>query len=550
MRLHVLGLPHTQIRKDLPWAFCAYTQKVYNICKMFFDKGHEVYLYAHGNSTAPCTELIDFYPEGMFEDTFGEIKEDTRTSFGEDVATYIYARDHFADEVNSRYTDDSIVLAPFGDIFGGETFANCKAPVVESSVGYPDGHFAHYKVWESHFIRNYSLGIRRDNSPNWSEVVIPGYINEEDYEFSEEKDNYFLYVGRLEEDYFVAKGVDLILELQKRLGFNLKLAGPGKPKSNPSPGVEYLGPVYGEEKAKLMSKAKAVITPSLFPEPFCNVSVEALMSGTPVITTNHGAFEEHVTSEVGFRCVFWYDFLKAIRNIDTIDPFKCREYALNKFSLGQSYKQYMEFFSKVLPASKKGWYFREAYETFEEDFWNDPQNFLATGGTHAIFKSELEINNDQTDKNILDIGGGPQPMSMTCMDYKSIDVIDPINFIEKFPILERVYEANDANFILSTLEDFKTDKHYDEVWCYNVMQHTPTPDEFLESFLKLCRPGTTVRICEPVYREPYVGHPTYIEPAMFDIMRDGAKKIIKDVVIKYEGKKLINDEHLILIMEF
>ena len=85
MRLHVFGLPHSKIRKDLPWAFCAYSMKIYNICKMFYDEGHEVYLYANSGSTAPCTELIDYFPDGMFEETHGPITEPWHRKGGEDA---------------------------------------------------------------------------------------------------------------------------------------------------------------------------------------------------------------------------------------------------------------------------------------------------------------------------------------------------------------------------------------------------------------------------------------------------------------------------------
>ena len=80
------------------------------------------------------------------------------------------------------------------------------------------------------------------------------------------------------------------------------------------------------------------------------------MSGTPVISTDHGAFPETVLDDVGFRGVFWNDFKDAIQNIDSIDRFRCRDYALNKFSLGRQYKHYVKFFEQIIYHHPRGWY--------------------------------------------------------------------------------------------------------------------------------------------------------------------------------------------------
>ena len=356
MRLHVFGLPHSKIRTDLPWAFCAYSMKIYNICKMFFDEGHEVYLYANSGSTAPCTELIDYFPDGMFEETHGPITETSRPIFGSTVATYQWARDNFAKEVNKRAGDNDIVLSTFGDPFGGDIFRDCKPPVVESAIGYPECQHAHYKVWESAYIRNFVKGLNRDEGPNFSEKVIHGYIDPAAYKFNEFPDNYFLYLARVEDNYASQKGLRLCLQLQEKLKFNLKIAGPGPGEKYVREGVEYVGPVWGAQKADLISKAKALLSLTLYPEPFGYIVIESLMSGTPVISTDHGAFPETVSEEVGFRGIFWNDFIKAIKNIDTIDRFHCRDYARQNFSLSQQYKKYVDFFEKIIYHDPRGWY--------------------------------------------------------------------------------------------------------------------------------------------------------------------------------------------------
>ena len=368
MRLHIFGLPHSQIRKDLPWAFCAYSMKIYNMCKMFYDEGHEVYLYANGQSTAPCTKLIDYFPEGMFERVHGPITDTSRPSFGVDVETYQYAKDHFAEEVNKNLKGDEsdIVLSTFGDGFGGETFDGCIPPVIESAVGYPYAHHAHFKVFESHYMRNFIRGRHNNQDPNYSEKIIHGYIDPNDYIFSDTHDDYFLYLARVEDDYASQKGLHFAVELQEKYKFKLKIAGPGPGEKYVKPGVEYVGPVWGKEKAKLISKAKALFSMSLYPEPFGYIVIESLISGTPVITTDHGAFPETVIPGVGFRGIFFQDFKYAIENIDKIDRKFCRDYAMEHFSLKKQYIKYVDFFEKVIKAHHHGWYV-EGAKSYEQD---------------------------------------------------------------------------------------------------------------------------------------------------------------------------------------
>jgi hypothetical protein len=56
MRFHVLGLFHTQTRRE--FSPCAFTIKVFNLCKMLTDLGHEVIHYGTEGSNPPCTENV------------------------------------------------------------------------------------------------------------------------------------------------------------------------------------------------------------------------------------------------------------------------------------------------------------------------------------------------------------------------------------------------------------------------------------------------------------------------------------------------------------
>src|SRR5262249_59920725 len=64
-------------------------------------------------------------------------------------------------------------------------------------------------------------------------------------------------------------------------------------------GVQYHGMVGGREKRKLLARARCLIFPVRYPEPFGVAVTEALVSGGYVVGTPHGALPGNVTPAVG-----------------------------------------------------------------------------------------------------------------------------------------------------------------------------------------------------------------------------------------------------------
>lgn len=66
--------------------------------------------------------------------------------------------------------------------------------------------------------------------------------------------------------------------------------------------VEFVGLVGPERRKSLLAGAKATLTPSIYLEPFCGVHVESMLSGTPVITSDVGAFaDNNLHGTTGYR---------------------------------------------------------------------------------------------------------------------------------------------------------------------------------------------------------------------------------------------------------
>jgi len=154
--------------------------------------------------------------------------------------------------------------------------------------------------------------LSRDHATrHGSKHYIYNGINLAYFTYNERKENYFLFLSKVS---WKVKNVNLAIKLARVMGFKLIVAGGWRLSLRRN--IKFVGEVDDKEKAKLLAGAKALIFPTNWQEPFGLVTLEALASGTPVITTNKGAMPEVVSSEVGFRCGTFQQFQEAVERID------------------------------------------------------------------------------------------------------------------------------------------------------------------------------------------------------------------------------------------
>jgi len=187
-------------------------------------------------------------------------------------------------------------------------------------------------------------------------LVKPNFLLTESV-IKEEHEHYFVFVGRLT----LEKGIKTLCNAWKILGTDipLKVIGEGveevevfKLKSEGYQ-VELLGKLPNKATLDIISKAKAVIVPSLWNEPFGRVVIEAYAFGIPVIASNIGGMSELVeNNKTGL-------LFEASNSVDLANKITQLINCSNFLEIKRNaYKKYVESFS----AEKNYSFLIETYE--------------------------------------------------------------------------------------------------------------------------------------------------------------------------------------------
>jgi glycosyltransferase involved in cell wall biosynthesis len=363
-RFHVLSPPHTVANKN--YLACAFTQKVVNFCKMMKSRGHYIICYGHNKSIVECDEFVAITNDDVLDATYGDY-DWKNIPFKFDVSDYAHTHFHNTaiTEISKRKQQNDFLLCFWGHGHKPVADAHSDMIVVEPSIGYasqpyPNCIFTKYRAFDSHSMKASWYGITAVNETGhtrWTDAVIPPYFDMDDFKYNEEKEDYFLFVGRIGQH----KGTDVAIQTARAVGAKLKIAGQGNIAemgyTDIPEHVEIVGYADVETRKRLMSNAKALFVPSTYNEPFGMVAIEAMLSGTPVISSDNGSFGEiNLHGITGYRCSTFEQFTWAAFNIETINPRNCREWGEN-FSLDKVGLMYEEFFTNILNSTTDfGWF--------------------------------------------------------------------------------------------------------------------------------------------------------------------------------------------------
>jgi hypothetical protein len=356
MKLHVLGLPHTRTIAAL--SHCAFTGKVRRFAQMMAPLGYECIHYGVGQPDSPgWASSVQVLSPMVQRDLLGWDPTDPSPEFigrGVDVGSPLYRQfnSKLAALLKDRVQPDDWICAPFG-LGHQEAVAAHLGQTVESGIGYYHC-FSTFRIYESLAWMHWHLG--RDQRAAWlGEFVIPNYFDVDEWPLrpTPPKDGgYVLYMGRLQPD----KGLNIIWRLAKaRPDLRFVLCGQGNAAPwLTEPNIEYRAPVHGAERAALMHGARCLLAPSQYVEPFGGVAVEAMLTGTPVLTTAFGAYTE--TNPIGaYRCRTFGDWMRGLELLGDDDPAQIQGYARARYGLAAVGPLYDRAFHGLAGIARDGW---------------------------------------------------------------------------------------------------------------------------------------------------------------------------------------------------
>ncbi len=181
------------------------------------------------------------------------------------------------------------------------------------------------------------VGISRaqlKSAPRGTEATgpIPNPIDLQDWPIQERKGDYLLWIGRMTPE----KGPQRAIAAARAVDVPLVLAGviqPGQQEffdREVAPHIDgdrvrFIGEVGGPAKRSLFARARGLLMPIRWDEPFGMVIVEALACGTPVIAFPEGAVPELIVHEkTGFLVKDVGAMADAIGALPRIKPSDCR----------------------------------------------------------------------------------------------------------------------------------------------------------------------------------------------------------------------------------
>ncbi|MDC0977687.1 glycosyltransferase family 4 protein [bacterium] len=308
-----------------------------NIAEGLIKQGHEVTLFATGNSTTAGT-LAAICDKGYEEDK----NIDPKVAECMHIGFLMEQADQF-DIIHNNF--DFLPL----------TYSRLiKTPIVTTIHGFSSPKIIQvYKQYND--LNNYVSISNSDRSKELKYIAtVYNGIKVEEFELQEKKEDYLLFFGRIHHD----KGAAEAIEIAKKANRKLIIAGIIQDEKYyaekvlphiDSEQITFIGPCGPQKRNEILGNASVLLHPINFAEPFGLSVVEAMLCGTPIIAFNKGSMPELIKDkETGFLVDNVDEAVETLKNLPKIDFKTCHSWAKDNFSQEKMAENYLEVYKKIL----------------------------------------------------------------------------------------------------------------------------------------------------------------------------------------------------------
>jgi glycosyltransferase involved in cell wall biosynthesis len=197
---------------------------------------------------------------------------------------------------------------------------------------------------------------QRDPLPdqNWVATVYHG-LPERELRFHPAPGSYLAFLGRISPE----KRVDRAIAIAKACGSPLRIAAKVDPADEvyfktqiepllSDPLIDFVGEIADGEKSDFLGRARALLFPIDWPEPFGLVMIEALACGTPVVAFRGGSVPEVIEEGVtGFVVDDLDQAIEATKRVDGLSRRTCRDLFESRFTAARMASDYLQLYRRV-----------------------------------------------------------------------------------------------------------------------------------------------------------------------------------------------------------
>ncbi len=337
---------------------------LYNLVEEQVAHGHDVTLFAPGDARTSA-RLISFFPHALID--AGVPWQGHLKAYYHLYKAVEYIKDHDFDIVHTH-------LSSSADMYLFPLTAHLAIPHVmtlhshfpfdrvQSWTGDADDCYMEWALSVPMIVISEHARAERTLLLNVVGVVHHGLPLAHFQPTVKQPERFFVWLGR----FVPEKGPHLAIEAAKKAGVPIVLAGTIdqhmqesvdyfeqviKPHLNHQQ-VKYIGPVDMEQKLDLLSRARGLLNPIQWEEPFGMVMIEAMAVGCPVIAFARGAAPEIVADgRSGFLVHDVNEMAQCISRVDELDRMVVQAHAEHNFTAQAMAEKYTKVYKKIIASS-------------------------------------------------------------------------------------------------------------------------------------------------------------------------------------------------------